>query len=135
MSQAQRGTTLTVFAVLFALLAVSNILKPFQIGGDHTGFVFFGERLSGTANTIVGPLFGLFLLLYASGIWRMKRFAMPMAHAYATYVLINLGRFAYINPRSGGVGETVFLLAYTVVAIGVSVAAAVILTKRKTELG
>ena len=34
MAQTERGTTLTIFAVLFAILAVSNLLKPLQIGGE-----------------------------------------------------------------------------------------------------
>jgi len=42
---AARGRMLTVFAVLFALLAVSNFLKPFQIGGERTGFVFLGRSV------------------------------------------------------------------------------------------
>jgi hypothetical protein len=34
--------------VLYALLAVSNLLKP-VLADAHTGFVFFGHRLSGVA--------------------------------------------------------------------------------------
>ncbi len=30
MAQAERGTILTVFAILFTILAVSNLLKPLQ---------------------------------------------------------------------------------------------------------
>lgn len=134
MAQAQRGTALTVFAVLFVLLAVSNLLKPFQLAGAQTGFVLFGQRLTGTANLMVGPLFGLFLLFYASAIWRMKRFAMPMAHAYATYVILNLVLFSFNTPDPDGGGSKLFLIGYTVVAIGVSLGAAVLLTKRKAEL-
>ena len=44
---------LRVAAVLFALLAVSNLLKPVQLWGVHTGFVLFGHRLSGMANALV----------------------------------------------------------------------------------
>ena len=57
MAETKRGQALSIFAVLFALLAVSNLLKPLQLGGEQiTGFVFFGQRLAGTANTIVVTL-------------------------------------------------------------------------------
>lgn len=134
MPQAQRGRALTVFAILFGLLAVSNLLKPFQIGGEHTGFVLFGSRLSGMANTIVGPLFGIFLAVYAYGIWKMKRFAMGMAHAYATYVILNLIFFTFRNPSPATVGEQIFGVVYVTVAVGVTLSAAGLLTRRKAEL-
>ena len=63
--QAERGTLLSIFAMLFAVLAVSNLLKPVQILGEETGFVLFGTRLTGTANLIAGPLAGAYLLAYA----------------------------------------------------------------------
>lgn len=134
MPQAQRGTALTIFAILFGLLAISNLLKPFQFGGEQTGFVFFGSRLSGVANTIIGPLFGLFLAVYAYGIWNMKRFALPMGHAYATYVILNLILFTFRTPSPDTVGYKIFGVVYSAIAIGVSLSAAVLLTKRKAEL-
>ncbi len=134
MAQAQRGTALTIFAVLFGLLAISNLLKPFQLGGDQTGFVFFGQRLSGTANTIIGPIFGVYLLAYAIGIWNMRRWALPMAHAYATYVVLNLVLFSLRNTTPETASYKAFTVVYAAIAIGVSVASAVLLTQRKAEL-
>lgn len=134
MPQAERGSALTTFAVLFGLLAVSNLLKPFQFGGEQTGFVFLGSRLSGTANAIAGPLFGVFLAVYAYAIWNMRRFALPMAHAYATYVILNLILFSFRNTTPDTVGYKIFGIVYSAIAIGVSLGAAVMLTKRKTEL-
>ena len=134
MPQSERGTALTVFAVLFGLLAVSNMLKPLTIGGAQTGFVFFGQRMSGLPNLILGPIFGIFLALYAYGIWNMKRFALPMGHAYATYVILNLILFSMRNPAPQSTGETVFGIVYFIVAVGVSLTAAVMLTRRKAEL-
>lgn len=64
MAQAERGSVLTVFAVLFAILAISNFLKPLQIN-ETTGFVLFGSRLSGMPNVIAGIVAGLYLLVYA----------------------------------------------------------------------
>ena len=130
----QRGRALTIFAILFGILAVSNLLKPFQFGGERTGFVFFGSRLSGTANTIIGPLFGIFLAVYAYGIWNMRRFALPMAHAYATYVILNLILFTFRTPTPDTVGYQIFGLVYSAIAIGISVGAAVLITTRKAEL-
>ena len=132
---AARGRVLTVFAVLFALLAVSNFLKPFQLGGERTGFVFLGQRLTETANTIVGPLFGLYLLAYAVSIWRMKRIALTMGWAYAAYVVVNLLLFNLRTSRPPGAGYLVFGIVYIVVAVGVSSGAAWALTKRKDALG
>ena len=135
MAQSRRGAALTTFAVLFGILAVSNLLKPLQIG-EQTGFVFFGRRLSGLPNTIVGPLFGIYLAIYAAGIWRMKRYAVPMAYAYATYVLLNLVLFGFWGPQpaDAGGGYQVFVVGYAIVALGVSWGAAVILRRRQGEL-
>ncbi|HTY55221.1 MAG TPA: hypothetical protein VMB26_08475, partial [Candidatus Binataceae bacterium] len=83
-----RGPLLTLFAILFALLAISNISKPFS--GGRAGFVFLGTRTSGVENAILGPAFGIFLLIYTIGIWRQRRFALPMAWAYAIWVPINI---------------------------------------------
>lgn len=132
MAQAERGSVLTVFAILFAILAVSNLLKPLQLN-ESTGFVLFGSRLSGMPNTIAGILAGLYLLVYAYGIWHMKRFVVGMAHAYALYVILNLLLFMYSDDvEAGELG--LFYLLYSVVAIGVSLGSAIILTKRKAEL-
>jgi len=133
MAEADHRQVLKVFAVLFALLAVSNLLKPLRMS-EQTGFVFFGQKLMGTANTIAGLLFGIYLLVYALGIWRMRRFALPMGHAYATYVVLNLIMFTAKNPRPPGVGPVIFGIVYAGVAVGVSFAAAYSLTKYKAEL-
>jgi hypothetical protein len=131
----ERGAFLTTAAVLFALLGVSNLSKPLQIGGAQTGFVFFGQRLAGTANTILGPLFGIALLAYAVGIWRMRRWALPLGWAYAGYVLVNLFLFTVRNPEASDPQRRVFGLVYTAVALGISWGAALILRRRADELG
>lgn len=134
MDEPRRGITLTIFAILFALLAISNLLKPFHIGGAETGFVFLGTRTTGVANAILGPLFGLVLLAYAAGIWRMKRYAMPLAYAYAGYVVLNLSLFSIRNPPPKHAGEMVFGIVYIAIAVGVSLASALALTRRRGEL-
>lgn len=134
MSASTRGRALTTFAVLFALLALSNFLKPFRLEGADTGFVFFGTRLSGAANAILGPAFGAYLLAYAAGIWRMKRYAVPMANGYAAYVIINIALFAMKNPTPAGAAYIAFVAVYSIAAIGGSVAAAVLLGRRRADL-
>lgn len=135
MAAATRDTKLTVFAVLFGILAISNLLKPLELTSD-AGFVFFGHRLSGTPNMIMGPLFGLFLGAYAAGIWGMRRYALPMAWAYAVYVLINLILFNFYGPKpeGAGIGYAIFGLGYAVVALGVSFGAAAALRQRAAAL-
>ena len=73
----KRGWFLTTAAVLFALLAFSNFLKP-VLASANTGFVYFGHRLSGIPNEILGPVFGLILVAYVIAIWQMRRFALPL---------------------------------------------------------
>jgi len=130
----QQQRMFTIFTVLFSLLAVSNLLKPFRLGSDETGFVLLGERLSGMANTIVGPLFGLFLALYAFAIWKRKRFAIPLGHAYATYVILNLILFQVKNVAPPGISYVIFGIIYALIAVGVSLGAAIFLTRNKMLL-
>ena len=131
----ERGAWLTTAAILFGILAVSNVLKPLQIGGDRTGFVFFGERLTGTPNAILGPAFGIFLAVYAVGIWRMKRWALPMAWVYAAYVIANLLLFRFRTPQVPGQSAgPIFGIVYLVIAIGTSAGAAFALRARAAEL-
>ena len=74
---------LRVFAVLFALLAVSNLTKPLGLSVEQ-GFVFFGRRLSGTPNLIAAWSFAVFLFAYAAALWRERTQALPMGIAYAS---------------------------------------------------
>jgi hypothetical protein len=57
MAEKSRGVTLTILAMLLALMALSNFGKPFA-HNPGVGFVFFGTRLSGAANMIVAPISG-----------------------------------------------------------------------------
>jgi len=111
---------LNVFAGLFGILAVSNLLKGLRLGAE-TGFVFLGQRLTGTPNAVLGALFGIFLAVYAYGIWTRRRWALPMGVAYFAYVVLNLLLFPFRGPPSpGGAGYAVFGLVYAAIAIGVS---------------
>lgn len=131
MAEPRRGIWLTICAVCFALLAISNVLKPLHIGGQS--FVFFGTPLEGMKNAIIGPLFGVFLAVYTYGVWTMRRFAMPMSHAYATYVIINMTLWRLGDPDTTPAHVASGIVS-AAIAIGVSLSAAVILTRRKDEL-
>lgn len=129
MTDDQRERRLRVFSVLFGILGVSNLMKPLRLGAE-TGFVFLGHRLEGTPNAIAGPLFGLYLLVYAIGIWRKRRWAVPMGWAYAAYVVVNLVLFTVYGPGQPGIGYAIFGLVYAAIAIGVSGGAAMMLSRR-----
>ncbi len=133
MADSSRGAVLTVFAILFALLALSNFSKPFHLD-PNAGFVFLGAKTHGVANAILGPAFGLLLLLYAFGIWRMRRWALPIAFAYAAYVIVNLSLYSIRNAGSPGMPPPLFMFGYIVVAIGVSAGSAILLYRRRGTL-
>jgi hypothetical protein len=133
--RAERGPFLTVAAILFGILAISNLLKPLEIG-SQTGFVFLGKRLTGTPNVIAGPIFGAILAAYAAGIWSMRKYALPIGGLYALYVILNLTLFPFRTPPppGAGVGWQVFGLVYAAVAIGISAGAWWTLSRRRDEL-
>ena len=132
MAQKPRGAILTIFALLFALLAISNFYKPLSHSAG-IGFVFLGTRLTGAANAVIGPLFGIILLLYAYGIWAMRKFALPIAYFYAPWVILNTVLFAMKN-RDAPQPSVIFAIGATVVGIGIPLASAIILHRRREEL-
>ncbi|TMA50259.1 MAG: hypothetical protein E6J76_12330 [Deltaproteobacteria bacterium] len=136
MNKPDRVPLLTTLALLFGLLAVSDLAKPLEAslgGGLRPGFVLFGHRLSGPANAVVGPLFGLYLLVYAAGIWRVRRWALPMGVVYAAYVIVNLILFTLRDPEPIREG-VLFGAIYALVAIGVSWGAVWLLSQQRDVL-
>ncbi|MFZ2062057.1 MAG: hypothetical protein WAU82_13655 [Candidatus Binatus sp.] len=132
MAAKSRGAALTIFALLFGLLAISNFSKPFS-HDPGIGFVFMGVRLHGTGNAIMGPLFGFLLLVYAYGIWTMRRYALPVAYIYTAWVIVNGVLFSMKN-RSEPHPSVAFSIAATAIGIGVPLATAIILTRRQADL-
>jgi len=144
--EAKRERILTTLAALMALMAVSNFMKAvgqamasestagFVFFGTrlHVGFVFFGTRLHGTANMIVAPLFGLLLAAYSYGVWTMRSWVVPVAVAYAAYVILNLVLFLF-TPAAAEI-PLGFMLVYAAVAIGVSSGGAYYLHSRRDQL-
>jgi hypothetical protein len=134
MAESRRGATLSTLAVLFGILGVTDILKPFHLEGATTGLVFFGQRLSGTADAILGAALGIILLYYAAGIWRMRRYALYLGYAYAVYVTLNLVLYQMRNPPPATQGEKIFGFVYVILALAFSWGTAIILSRRKAEL-
>jgi len=127
---------LTVLAGLMGVLSLSNFSKPLgqamQPESD-AGFVFLGQRLEGAANTLMGPLFGLLLAIYAYGVWTRRRWVVPLAIAYAAYVIVNLVLFATTAPDAQVPGLA-FMAMYAAVAIGVSAGGALYLYRNRHRL-
>ena len=134
MANSRRGGFLTTMAVLFVVLAIEDILKPLHLEGPTTGLVFFGRRLSGVPDAVLGPLVGIFLVIYAAGIWRMRRYALYLGFAYAIYVTINLVLFTATNPTPTSRGDQVFGIVYSILALVLTWATAMFLSRHKDEL-
>ena len=121
---------LRICAVLIALRGLTNLSRPFGAG---SGLVFFGKFLTGTTNVIVAPLLGVYMLVLAYGMWAMRRFALPMAIAYAVFVPINMILFVVFQglpQRWGAGGYAVFML----IGIATTAGAAWLLAQRRAEL-
>jgi hypothetical protein len=116
-------------------MVISNLHKPFAHHPGE-GFVFFGTRLSGTANKIVAPIFAAFLAVYVYGILAMRKFALPLGIFYAAYVILNMLLFVikYHGTAVTQEHSWAYLIPYPFVAIGVSSGAAWLLYRRKDDL-
>ena len=136
MPSRRRGPVLTILAVVLAVLAISDVLKPLRLEGADTGLVFLGRRLTGPAGAVAGVVVGAFLAIYAAGVWSLRRWALPVAWAYAAYVTLNLVLFPFRTPQppDAGIGYVVFGVVYTILAIGGSVACALLLGRRRADL-
>jgi hypothetical protein len=126
---AKRGAILSIFAGLFVLLAISDFIKPFS-HDPSTVFIFLGSRTAGAVQAVLASLFGLYLLVYAVGIWQMRRWALPMAYVYAGWVILNMTLYGAKNPLAPLVVNIVAM----VVGIGVSSGAVILLRRRKGQL-
>jgi len=78
-----------ILAVLIALRALTNFGKPFR-----GAFVIFGHLMhGGIATTVIAPLLGVAMLVYAYGLWHGRAWARPLAAAYAVWATINVVLF------------------------------------------
>lgn len=131
-----RGPFLTVMAVLFGVLALSNFTKFWQHLRDpgKLGMVVFGVRYETVAsNLLLGWVMGAILVAYAYGLWRLKTWVAPLSIAYAFYVPVNLVLFWAFQtgpdvPPVGG------LLGYLAVAFTGSIGTALYLAYHREKL-
>jgi hypothetical protein len=76
---------LRLLAVLFAGRGAMNVAKRF---GTGSGLVFFGKLLP--PDTLLAPLLGLAMIVYAWGLWTHAAWAIPLGVAYAILATANL---------------------------------------------
>ena len=131
MAERSRGTALTIFALLFVLLAISDFAKPLS-HSPGVGFVFMGVTQSGTPNDIMGPLFGICLLAYAYGIWNLRAWVLPLSIAYAFYVPANMVLFWSLHRLTPPSHR--FILMYLFLSLGGSVGTAIYLSYHRERL-
>lgn len=134
-AQGTRGVFLTVIAVLLAILALSDFTKPLQhIRTPYLGIVVLGHRFTSFAgNVTFGTLFGLFLATYSSGLWRMRRWVLPLAIAYAFYVPVNLVLFWSLHDNPPPTAR--FIVFYLAVSLTGSIGTAIYLSYHRDRLG
>ncbi len=132
MAEPQRARIFRGLAICFWLVAISNFSKPLQLS-EHSGFVLFGTRLTGGDSVLWSLVFGTYLVVYGLGLWHMKRIVIGMAHAYALYVLVNLSLY-WINHPPPSAADVIPAVMYSLVAGGVSVGSAVLLSLRRRSL-
>jgi len=131
----QRGIFLTVMAILFVVLAISDFTKALQHAGNPAvgGIVILGHKFTRAFGTLtLGPLFGLFLLIYAYGLWNMSRWVIPISVFYAFYVPVNLVLFwslHQLNPPT-----VRFIVFYLFVSLTGSIGTALYLAFNKDRL-
>ena len=103
-------TVLRVLATLIALRSLMNLGKPF---GTGSGLVFCGFLLKGPAMWVLAPALGIYMLIWAFGLWGLRAYAVPMGFAYLALVTANLIGF----PLTEGLREGITLPMYGVYAL------------------
>jgi hypothetical protein len=122
--------------VLFLVLALSDFTKALQFAGNPAvgGLVVFGHKFHGVAhNLVLGPLFGIVLLIYAFGIWNLRAWVLPLSIVYAFYVPYNLVLFWFVQPP--GPRSIPFIVFYLAIALTGSVGTAIYLAYHRERLG
>jgi hypothetical protein len=83
-----------LLAALIALRALTNFGKPFA---PQSGFVILGSLMRGFAATVIAPLVGVAMLVYAYGLWQARPWARPMAIVYAVWATLNVVLFPLVE--------------------------------------
>ena len=134
-SQSARGWFLTVMTVLFVLLALSDFTKAIQFAQnpERGGLVMLGHKFQGVGkNLVLGPLFGIFLLTYAFGIWRLKAWVLPLSIVYAFYVPANMVLFWSLHQLTPPTHR--FIIMYLFLSLTGSVGTAIYLAYHRERL-
>jgi hypothetical protein len=98
-------------ALLIGLRGLTNFGKPFS---EHAGFVAFGKLTHGVGATVVAPLVGLAIVVYAWGLWQARPWARPLAVAFALWSTLNVLLFPLVE----GLPPNVTPALYALFAIG-----------------
>ena len=116
-------TVLRVLAALIAVRSLGNLLKPF---GTGTGLVFLGYLLTGPWMWLLAPLLGLYMLVWAYGLWNVQAVAVPMGLAYVVLVVVNVIGFPLHQALPAGATLPMYAV-YALVAVGTPALALAIL--------
>jgi hypothetical protein len=100
-----------VLAVLIGLRGLTNFGKPFS---ERAGFVAFGKLTHGLGATVVAPLVGLVIVVYAWGLWQARPWARPLSVAFAVWSTLNVLLFPLVE----GLPPTVTPALYALFAVG-----------------
>lgn len=122
--------------ILFVVLAISDFTKALQFKGAPAtgGLVLLGYKLHGVGpNAIAGPLFGIILLIYAFGIWRMRAWVLPLAMVYAFWVPVNEVMFWSLH-GTGDHPTVGFIAFYLFVSLTGSIGTALYLAYHRARL-
>ncbi len=130
-----RGWFITTIVVLFCLLAFSDFTKAIQYARDPAvgGLVILGHKFHGVAkNVVLGPLFGIFLLTYAWGLWKMRRWVAPISVFYAFYVPVNMVLFWSLHQLPPPTAK--FIVMYLFLSLTGSIGTALYLAYHRDRL-
>ena len=107
-----------VLAVLLGLRGLMNLGKvPL---GTGTGIVLGGTLFTEGTPLVAGSIgLGLYMLLWAWGLWRAAGWAVPMGVAYVALVVVNIVRFPTIPGQLRENIPMAAYVAYGIVAIAV----------------
>jgi len=119
-----------VIAVVIALRALMNLGKPFGSGR----LVFFGKLLSGFPNLVLAPALGIFMLVLVYGMWRLRRFALPMSVAYSALVVLNILLFPVFQTIPGGWSVATYFLTFGFIGVAGAVGATWLLYAQRAYL-
>ena len=83
-----------VLAAAIVLRSLTNFAKPFVAG---SAFVVLGQLRSGPWATVVAPVFGVAMLVYAWLLWTRHPTALRAGVAYAVWATLNVVLFPIVE--------------------------------------